>query len=53
MHLKQFSTEEREEQHYIPNKDMSAFRDCSVVNKQNMNILKTNIPDMDILLNTL
>lgn len=33
-HLKQFSTEEREEQYDVPNNDFSASSDCSVVNKQ-------------------
>lgn len=32
---------------------MSAFSDCSAENEQNMNILKRNIPDMDILSNPL
>lgn len=49
----QFSTEERYLQHFVPNNNMSAFSDCSAENEQNMNILKTNIPDMDILLNSL
>lgn len=33
-HLKQFSTEEREEQHNVPNNDLSALSDCSCENEQ-------------------
>lgn len=33
-HLKQFSTEEKEEQHIVSNNDMSASSDCSDENEQ-------------------
>lgn len=33
-HLKQFSTEEREEQHNVPNNDLSSLSDCSCENEQ-------------------
>lgn len=49
----QFSTDEGYLQHYVPNNNMSAISDCSAENEQIMNILKTNIPDMDILSNSL
>lgn len=48
-HLKQLSSEEKEEQHNVPNNDSQRQAIVLMKMNKNLNILKTNIPDLDVL----